>query len=392
MKYKRINNFKDAFEIKINLLVTGINVDLDDAKISFKRKVDALYSHTSYNYDKIPQEIILYHDKNTQLPVVCNIRYNKKSPFRVFLRANILLLEYRDNLYIVESTQVGDLYDCQFYEFIQILGVNLAGIVLSNYCHFVHDNKKCKFCEIDSNCFNVKIRKKKEILDHFKKLKSRKDITYLSITSGNFNKDHDEMLVFFINFIKEIKSINKNIKILLSLMPPSEDELLIRLKKAGCDMVAFNIEMLDRERFKKMDTGKNLLGYDLYVEKLKKARSIFGTGNVYSNFVYGVQSLIENNGDTFSAKEENNISLEGVKFLLSNEIIPLYTVYHTNGTNEIGDININIKELINFSLDYGKLVLKSDLINKNKKGVLFDLGSISNHVYNDAYVLNKYYL
>jgi hypothetical protein len=24
MKYERINNFKDAFEIKINLLVTGI--------------------------------------------------------------------------------------------------------------------------------------------------------------------------------------------------------------------------------------------------------------------------------------------------------------------------------------------------------------------------------
>lgn len=35
MKYKRINNFKDAFEIKINLLVTGINVDLDNTKISF---------------------------------------------------------------------------------------------------------------------------------------------------------------------------------------------------------------------------------------------------------------------------------------------------------------------------------------------------------------------
>ncbi|KUK98265.1 MAG: hypothetical protein XE08_0622 [Parcubacteria bacterium 32_520] len=32
MKYKKINNFKDAFEIKINLLVTGINIDLNSTK------------------------------------------------------------------------------------------------------------------------------------------------------------------------------------------------------------------------------------------------------------------------------------------------------------------------------------------------------------------------
>ncbi|MCK9293380.1 radical SAM protein [archaeon] len=392
MNYKRINNFKEAFEIKINLLVTGINVDLDDTKISFKKKVDALYSHTPYNYDKIPQEIILYHDENTKLPIVCNIRFNKKSPYRVFLKDNILLLKYEDNLYIIEPTRIGNLYDYQFSESIQILGVNLAGIVLSNYCHFVHDNKKCRFCEIDSNCFNVKAKSRVEILKHFKKIKTKKDIKYLSITSGNFNKDYDKMLVFFIDFIKEIKFINKDIKILLSLMPPSDDELLIKLKNVGCDMVAFNIEMLERKRFEKMVPGKNLLGYDLYVEKLKKAKSIFGAGNVYSNFVYGVQSLIKNRGDTFNGKEENDISLKGVKFLLKNGIIPLYTVYHTNGTNEIGDININIEKLINFSLDYGRLVLKSNLVDKDKKGVLFDLGSISNHVYNDAYILNKYYL
>lgn len=90
-------------------MVAGINVVLSDTGISFKKKIDALYSHTPYNYDKIPQEIILYHDENIQLPVVCNIGLNKKSPYRIFSRDGVLLLEYGDNLYIIEPTQIGDL-------------------------------------------------------------------------------------------------------------------------------------------------------------------------------------------------------------------------------------------------------------------------------------------
>ena len=150
--------------------------------------------------------------------------------------------------------------------------------------------------------------------------------------------------------------------------------------------------MFDRKKFEKMAPGKNLIGYDMYLKKLKIAKSIFGAGNVYSNFVYGIQSLVENNGKSFNSKEENIISLKGVKFLLKEGIIPLYTIYHTNGTNEIGKINIVVEELIDFSLEYGKCVFNSGLVDKNKKGVIFDLGSISNHVYNDAYILNKYYL
>jgi hypothetical protein len=116
---------------------------------------------------------------------------------------------------------------------------------------------------------------------------------HVILISGNLcNNCLDEQSLFYSNIVKAIYPYVKDKAtegIIVVITPPKNLNLLMTLKDAGVEKVVFNLELGDREYFKKYCPGKNSLGYDFFIERLLKAVEVFGWGNAWCNFVFGLE-------------------------------------------------------------------------------------------------------
>ena len=92
------------------------------------------------------------------------------------------------------------------------------------------------------------------------------------------------------------KSIYDKVKnstdgIVAVLMPPKNTNLLFDLCKSGIKKVVFNLEVGNRELFNKYCPGKANIGYDHIMDSLRKSVEIFKKGNVWTNFVLGLEPV-----------------------------------------------------------------------------------------------------
>lgn len=179
-------------------------------------------------------------------------------------------------------------------------------------------SKGCKFCGINAVTLKEKrsgltafeLSKNPERWDgckveYLKKLNAAlkiavKDECYsehahVIMISGNLTNN-------FLDFQAEIYSeIARNIKyeigsrstegIVAVLTPPRNIAKLMEMKESGIDIVVFNLEVGNEPWFTKYCPGKAVLGRDFFINKLLEAVSIFGKGNVWSNFVLGLEPV-----------------------------------------------------------------------------------------------------
>lgn len=84
--------------------------------------------------------------------------------------------------------------------------------------------------------------------------------------------------------------------IVVVMMPPNDYNLLNKLKEAHISKIVFNMEVANEPYFSKYCPGKSNIGLEHIKNSLKKSVSIFGKGNVWSNFVLGLEpiNLLEN--------------------------------------------------------------------------------------------------
>ena len=169
-------------------------------------------------------------------------------------------------------------------------------------------------------------------------------------------------------------------------MPPDNFHIMKKLKDANFDGVSFNLEVWEKEKFKTLTPGKFKYGRKKMEKALTEAVKIFGKGNVYSNLVYGIQSF---DGIDYSPEEENQICLEATKSLLDLDVVPLFTIYHSTGKNQIGKISINSDYCIHFFKEYARKVFNKNIVKSNSDSILFNVGSVANHPYNDFFYLEK---
>lgn len=114
----------------------------------------------------------------------------------------------------------------------------------------------------------------------------------------------------------------------------------------------------------------------------------FGVGNVYTNFVYGIQSLDSSlNPLSYDPERENSLSLEAVKEMLAMKVIPAFTLYHYAGYNSIGKVELNPDATNSFFRQWGSLVSDSEIVPKDQEAVLFSPLSLSNTLFNDGFRL-----
>ena len=65
------------------------------------------------------------------------------------------------------------------------------------------------------------------------------------------------------------------------------------LKKAGIEKVVFNLEAITECGFEKYCPGKAELGYQFFIDRLRYAIDVFGKGNVWTNLVFGLETVEE---------------------------------------------------------------------------------------------------
>lgn len=407
-----VEDLEKAILLKSKMLINGINIDesMSDAK-GFNPRKYHLYNHTKEKKDfNIPEDtIIFFNELEPENCIISRNRINSSSNFKLVHKDSKNYLIEDNNIWnnikfpqknLNEDVQLLNT-NYQISSLVTKLGTDLCGVILSNYCFYFKDNKQCKFCEIVPNFIEEKhidtaVKKDELVINAFKSaIENEPNYKHMVMTSGNI-VDYDTTFKRFINIIKELKNtiINNNLTFTATLMPPDDFTLINELKEAGCTNVYFDVEMFERDSFKWMVPGKENYGHEKMIAALKYAVKVFGEGHVFSNFVYGIQTFGEKMVKSEEPKIinmtlENEICTRGVKDFLSMGVIPTFTIYHYSGSNQIGDILIDPNEMYTFFKNYGDLIYDSNLVDKDKNSIIFNVSSTSNTLYNDAYYLSK---
>lgn len=394
-------NLKSSFELKASLLTQGCkvssNTQFSDA-IALKKI--HLYSHSPEKTDKsITEDVMLPNE------IISRVRYRTTSH---------LTLESHSNGYQIKNdttqhlTPVSCIASSDFSNVLSSgvtnsqvcahLGCDLLGITPSNYCFYFQNGSQCKFCEI--------LPTYKSQVEYPKSLKSvdviveavstafarNPHLRFLAITTGNF-KSYDAVFDYFAQIGQKLQKdpnyprIEQN---LATLMPPQDLKKISLLKEYGFTKIYFPLEVFDRTHFEKICPGKAEYGYDNILRALDEALRIFGKGNVYTNFVYGNQSIDASlNPNSYDPQKENELSIKAVEGMLSMGVIPAFTVYHYGGYNAIGDLQLDTTATIAFFKQWGQLVLKSKIVPDDASSVIFGPLTLSNTLFNDGFRLAK---
>ena len=135
--------------------------------------------------------------------------------------------------------------------------------------------------------------------------------------------------------------------IVVVMTPPKDVNMLIKMKDSGIQIVVFNLEVGNEPWFSKYCPGKSELGIDFFENKLKQAVNIFGKGNVWTNFVLGlepVDKLIE-------------VCRELAKF----GIVPGANVLHFDKGNQLDCSRPKKEDVIYFFTELSKIYRENNI-------------------------------
>jgi hypothetical protein len=392
--------------LKAKLIAKGCNIE---ASVVFpadvqKKKIH-LYAHSKFSTNvDIPDDIIIWDGHNA---CIARIRYNPDSELKIICQnKKYFLQDTQQNTCVsirfvshflsgdlsLKDTPSGDVKSiCSF------LGMDLLGITPSNHCFYYKKEEECKFCEIwqtyKEKVEYAKAIKSPEIIAEAVNmvLEMENVIKHVALTSGNV-KNYDftsEFLCQIGEAIQKIPNFHQLQDILCTLMPPDNFELIRKMKKAGFNKIYFPLEVFNKSLFKVICPGKDSYGYEKIIDALEFAVDVFGVGNVYTNFVYGIQSLNESlDCESYHPIIENEKSLFAVDEILNRKIVPVFTIYHYGGFNKIGDIRLSSEHMFDFFKILGEKIFYSNVIQKNKETIIFDSLSLSNTLYNETYMLS----
>lgn len=394
-----------ATRIKSGLLTEGVAIDSLVQSPDLKPLIAGLYIHTDQKTSfTSPQEIVI-DDLRADLPeadgpFISNVRINQQSPWKLLRNEEGLTLEHKGELHSVSAPTRPSFYELntsdgtKVSKIAQKLGADGIGVVPNNSCSYFGSGDECRFCEIVPNFVAARTnRKAKKTVDQMAEAitaaaKEDPSARYLFLTTGN-DPTYDETYDRYIDLLQRIHPLmqDKGITTFGVLMPPDDFAKIDRVHEAGLDTVTFNLEVWDENLFNIMTPGKASYGRDRMFAALDHAVTVFGKGNVLTNMIYGIQGYEFGNPQwVFDPAREEEILLDGIDQLLQRGILPTHTVYHTAGVNVMGPISLDPEAMLDYHLKYAKRAYDSGVVPSTRFGLFGGLGTVSNSLFNDAYV------
>jgi hypothetical protein len=389
------------FELKARLLVDGITIDANEARRlpgRWKFRTEHLYQHDGgktplYAY---PQELVLGHGTDRSFDTVVNVRLHADSPWRLMVEGEHVVLTGPDTELTVELPPLPAYYDTRLVSgvaastVVQHLGADALGVIPNNYCSYFKDGSECRFCEIEPSYREAgkfpTFRKSTDTIIAAVTEAAGSDLgsEFLILTAGNLQRN-DRTADYYCDILNGLRDHGmRSLYTYGSIMPPEDLGRLSLMREAGLDAVAFNLEFHRRRQFELLAPGKNAFGWERMMTALRRSVEVYGRGNVYTNFIYGIQTWREA-GIPIDWDEENAACLAAVDELLFQDVVPLFTIYHSSGKNHIGDVELNASAAIAFHKELGRRCMIVGIANPVHTGLAFNIGTLGNTVYNDAF-------
>lgn len=293
--------------IKFSLLNHGVSLSEKALKLAMNRgKIKEAV------FDAI--DIIVFDEIHVNVP--CSCKFNTLSPFIIEADDDKFILLMDDNkisdvsIYFVPDallnkyTQSGVPYDSIINLATDRIRINPAPV-----CYYKKQGVSCRFCNLPENNTPYDLIDIKEVIDY---CLDNVEFRHFLIGGGTYSLDENawEIIIEVAKYIR----IRSNKDIYLMSIPPKNNEVLNKLKKAGITEVAFNLEMFDRKKAYDYMPGKGLISSNQYESALKYSVSLWGnTGCVRSLLIYG-----------FDSDEE---FIKGIKSLCQIGVEPIISIF-----------------------------------------------------------------
>lgn len=342
---------KNLQKIKLKLMTNGVNIENDALKYLYKN-----FGEKFYNDDYITTTGIMIELGNN-FYVTSHI--DSKSSYKIILEQNNFILKHKK---VRKSIKIWQPYPC----IAKNVDQNTFELLKSNIAvsHFDRVrispingcNNHCAFCSMNS----IKYKKNsiKDINTCLKYLLEDDRITHILISGGSPKQCDLEYLTkvyeyFCKNFPKYDFDVMTTPRGFDSYTDRSQFKPYIEhLKKIGVSGLSINLELYNNEICAKYCPEKYKLGKDNYFYFLKIASEIFGSQNVRSGLIVGLESK----KDTLKAVEE--ICKCGCMPMLS-PYIPYNNIGHYPSAAFLYDVYKKTKKIINkYNLNLAPLCAK----------------------------------
>lgn len=142
----------------------------------------------------------------------------------------------------------------------------------------------CLFCEQQKNPYYINnFLDSRKFYLYLKKALEYRSVRSVAFTSGIY-PDNTAIIEKFCTAIKQVKKINDDLPIGVEPYIVNKQEI-DDLKRAGADEIKINLQIPDKELFKKFCPD---MDYSHILNMLDYAVDIFGMGNVCSNILFGL--------------------------------------------------------------------------------------------------------
>jgi len=271
---------KDTISLKIALLNQGVRLDstFQNVKNGVYNSIDIKLLENSI-YDSI------------NINCAYNIHHSNYSPFYIKNQNGIAKLFYNyDNLcdVLIETNSLEQFTETE--REILYLATDRLRINIISGCENKNIGQGCKFC-------NVSISNKtftyKQIIDALEHLKTtQKTFEHIMLGGGSrLDAGGWKLIIQICNYLKNDEYYRNKPLSLMSMLP--SEAILNKLKEAGIEEVAFNIEVANERLAKCLMPAKHKEGKEAYYNILNKSVNIFGEGNVRSALIVGLDQKEE---------------------------------------------------------------------------------------------------
>lgn len=297
-------DYNMLLELKIELLLNGLNFSSEEVEKYLETVSNGSKeaSHGLFNYHDtkkfVPNEVIAKYNNKT---IRIETRSNKNSIFNLYINKNKLYTKYRNCEIEIIIEKLPDFLNelsplgFPLKKYVNIMGKDCLRIYPKLHCDFDNPDIKCKFCGVNTSKDNINDEILiKEYLWAFDISNDKYKPNYIFMSTGtHFNvKEY----YFFEKLLSEIKK-RKNGEVLLknTVFVPAQNiplDLIDNLYKLGLGMISINMELWNKDLFKKLCPGKEkIFGREKYIEMFDYLCKKYKRGFVKTNFVLGLEDI-----------------------------------------------------------------------------------------------------